>query len=247
MPPMESDSESAAPRERGPRPRWLRWLRLSALLAAVAAIVSCPWWGPSVLSRLAFFHVRRVEIVGTRYTRTAELLALLKVDTMQSVWQPMEPLADRLADHPLVASVVVERQLPGRLAVRVVEREPVALVAGGSALQPADGFGHRLPIDPVKAPLDLPLAASADSTLLSVLAALKESAPELYARIVFAERVGRDELRFRLGNLVVRTGLEVTVARFRDILPVEADLARNALRVVELDLRFRDQVIARQP
>jgi hypothetical protein len=33
----------------------------------------------------------------------------------------------------------------------------------------------------------------------------------------------------------------------RDILPVEADLARNHLRAVELDLRFRDQVIARQP
>jgi cell division protein FtsQ len=28
---------------------------------------------------------------------------------------------------------------------------------------------------------------------------------------------------------------------------VEADLSRNNLRAVELDLRFRDQVIARQP
>jgi cell division protein FtsQ len=48
-------------------------------------------------------------------------------------------------------------------------------------------------------------------------------------------------------TLVVLTTTEVTVARFRDILPVEADLARNHLRAVELDLRFRDQVIARQP
>jgi len=37
------------------------------------------------------------------------------------------------------------------------------------------------------------------------------------------------------------------VSRFRDILSVEANLARNHLRAVELDLRFRDQVIARQP
>jgi cell division protein FtsQ len=147
----------------------------------------------------------------------------------------------------MVASAVVERELPGRLAVRVVEREPVALVPAKGRLQPADGTGHLLPIDPAKAPLDLPLAASADSTLLAVLASLKESAPGLYGRIVHAQRIGADELRFRLGNLVVRTGPEVTVARFKDILPVEADLARNALRAVELDLRFRDQVIARQP
>jgi cell division protein FtsQ len=45
----------------------------------------------------------------------------------------------------------------------------------------------------------------------------------------------------------VRATPEVTVDRFKDILPVEADLARNRLRAVELDLRFRNQVIARQP
>ena len=48
-------------------------------------------------------------------------------------------------------------------------------------------------------------------------------------------------------TIVVRTSPDVTVARFKDILPVEADLARNHLRAVELDLRFHDQVIARQP
>jgi cell division protein FtsQ len=48
-------------------------------------------------------------------------------------------------------------------------------------------------------------------------------------------------------TLIIRTSPDVTVARFGDILPVEADLARNHLRAVELDLRFRDQVIARQP
>jgi cell division protein FtsQ len=56
-----------------------------------------------------------------------------------------------------------------------------------------------------------------------------------------------DEFRLKLGPVTVRTTPEVTVSRFKDILPVEADLARNRLRVVELDLRFRNQVIARQP
>jgi hypothetical protein len=31
------------------------------------------------------------------------------------------------------------------------------------------------------------------------------------------------------------------------VTPVEADLARRHLRVAELDLRYRDQVIARLP
>jgi hypothetical protein len=38
---------------------------------------------------------------------------------------------------------------------------------------------------------------------------------------------------------------DITVERLGDILPVEADLARRQARVAELDLRYRDQVIAR--
>lgn len=242
--------ETAATSRKTPaaeRPRWLRLLRLGAAVSAVVAVASSPWWGPRVLSHLDYFHVRRVEFFGVRYAKTSELVALLHVDTLQSVWQPLDPLVQRLQAHPLVRSVEVERELPGRLAVRVVEREPTALVPGDGHLQPADAAGHLLPIDPVRVPLDLPLAAQPDSALLAVLDALRQSAPELYGRIVQAERVGKDELRFRLGSLTVRTTPDVTVARFKDILPVEADLARNALRVVELDLRFRDQVIARQP
>jgi cell division protein FtsQ len=244
---LEPETASPPASARPERPRWLRLLRLGAWLVLLAAMVSSPWWGPPALSRLDYFHVRRIEFEGVRYAKTPELVALLQVDTLESVWQPMEPLAARLETHPLVRSVVVERRLPGTLTVRLVEREPVALVSGKGRLQPADGTGHRLPIDPARVPLDVPIAASADSALLATLDALRREAPGLYARIVHAERVGRDELRFRLDSLVVRTGPDVTVARFKDILPVEADLARNALRAVELDLRFRSQVIARQP
>jgi len=39
----------------------------------------------------------------------------------------------------------------------------------------------------------------------------------------------------------------VTVERLAEIEPVQDDLARRQLRVAELDLRYRDQVIARLP
>jgi hypothetical protein len=38
---------------------------------------------------------------------------------------------------------------------------------------------------------------------------------------------------------------DVTVSRLADIFPVEHDLARRQARVAEIDLRYRDQVIAR--
>jgi len=235
----------AAPR--AARPTWLRWLRALGFLLVVGLVVGAPWWGPKALARLDYFHARRVVFEGVRYARPAELLALLEVDTLQSVWQSLEPLAERIGAHPMAASVVVERQLPGTLLIRVVEREPVAYVPRKGRLVPADASGHTLPIDPVRYPLDVPVAATADSALLNVLDGLRKDAPRLFARVSHGERAGTDELRFKLGGVTVRTTSDVTVARFRDILPVEADLARNHLRAVEIDLRFRDQVIARQP
>lgn len=229
------------------RPRWVRWLRALALALGVITVVASPWWGPPALSRLDFFHVRRVEFEGVRYARAGELVALLAVDTLQSVWQPLEPLAERVAMHALVTTAEVTRRLPSTLVVRVVEREPVALVQTKGRLQPTDGNGHALPIDPSRVPLDIPIAASPDSALMQALEGLRQSAAALYARVTSAARAGQNELQFVLGDVTIRTTPDVTAARFKDILPVEADLARNGLRAVELDLRFRDQVIARQP
>ena len=242
------------------RPRWQRIALALAGVMAAAALVAGPWWGPLALSQLDFFHVRKVSFEGIRFANASELVQRLQVDTTQSVWQPLDALVIRLAGHPMVLRVDVERDLPGTLRVVVTEREPVALVQVRGSLQSADATGAVLPIDLSARPLDMPVVASADSSLLAVLDGLRQNAPELYARVIQAKRSGNDELRFSVtggavgaagpamaNTISVRTLRDVTVARFKDILPVEADLARNHLRVVELDLRFRDQVIARQP
>ena len=242
------------------RPRWQRWSVYGLAVAVASTVVTTPWWGPRALSRLDFFRVRRVEFQGVRFAKTPELVERLRVDTTQSVWQPLDSLSVRVGEHPMIANVLIERDLPGTLRVIVTERIPVALVPWRDRLRPADALGTVLPIDPVSTALDVPVAMSADSALLSVLDGLRQNAPAIYARVTEARRAGNDELRFTLTGgvvgaagpamlnmIIVRTSPDVTVARFKDILPVEADLARNHLRAVELDLRFRDQVIARQP
>jgi hypothetical protein len=46
-------------------------------------------------------------------------------------------------------------------------------------------------------------------------------------------------------TLRVRVPVGLSVERLADIFPVETDLARRQVIVGELDLRYRDQVIAR--
>ncbi len=245
-PPRASKTPASGNADSQP-PRWRTWLRRGALGAVALALVAVPWWGPRLLSTLDFFHVRRVEFVGVRYGNPAELVRLLALDTLASVWMPLDPLADRVETHPMIVSARVTRRLPATLLVTVEERLPIALVPTPQGLAPVDADGAPLPIDPSAAPVDVPVLAEADSALLRLLGQIQAGAPALWSRLAAARREGPLDLRLSLGELDLRARHDVTVARLADILPVEADLARRRLRAVELDLRFRDQVIARLP
>ena len=227
--------------------RWRRW-RVPALWASAAFVVLLtPIWAPPLLSRLDFFHLRHVEIVGARYLQPADVLTRMRVDTMVSVWDATDAVRQRIASHPLVREVVIERKLPGTLVVRIVEHAPVALVPGDSGLRAFDERGIVLPIDPSSAEVDVPILATADSGTLRLLGAVRTQAPGLYRRLSEVRRDGPGELLFVVDSLPVRALAGVTLERLTDLELVERDLARRRLRAVELDLRYRDQVIARLP
>jgi cell division protein FtsQ len=237
-----------APPVRSGVARFSRW-QLVAGASLVLVLLATPLWGPRLLSHLDFFRVRKVEVLGLRYTPPNEVLERLHVDTTRSVWDPLPPLAARVAAHPQVASAVVTRKLPGTLVVDVVERRPVALVPAGPALRAVDERGVALPLDPSRTPVDAPIVTTAprETAVYHLLGDMQREAPKLYARISSIRSTGSGELVLQVADLSVRTMTSVTLARLSDIEPVERDLARRQLRAAELDLRYRDQVIARLP
>lgn len=229
-------------------PRVPRWkLRVGLLL--LAALLASPLWGPRLLRHLAYFRVQKVEVHGARYVAPADIIERLRVDTARSVWDPLEPLAARVRSHPQVERVIVTRKLPGTLVVELSERRPVALVPTANGLRAVDERGVRLTLDPSRTPVDAPIitAAPHDTAVYHLLGAMQREAPRLYARLSTVTPIGDGELLLGLADFPVRVMTTVTLARLSDIEPVERDLARRQLRVVELDLRYRDQVIARLP
>jgi cell division protein FtsQ len=151
-------------------------------------------------------------------------------------------------EHPQVESAYVSRKLPGTLVVDVVERRPVALVPIGAELRAVDERGVTLPLDPSRTPVDAPVVtAPRAAAVYHLLGQMQREAPALYARISSIRPSGSDELLVQVADVPVRTMTSVTLARLSDIEPVERDLARRQLRAAELDLRYRDQVIARLP
>ena len=233
-------------RDSAPPTRGRRYLRIVGALGAVLLLATSPWWGRVALSRLSFFQLRKIEIEGLRYLAPADVAARMRVDTSQSIWIDLDPVAARVRAHPQVADVRLRRRLPGTLVARVTEHQPVAVVATRAGFEVLDARGVVLPMDPSRVPVNLPILVQRDTTLLRLLAAIRSAQPALFERISEARRTG-NEVRLELPTMTVLAMADVTVQRLADILPVERDLASRQLRAAELDLRYREQVIARLP
>jgi cell division protein FtsQ len=221
--------------------RWRRLSRRVVRLSALAMVLTAPWWA----QHLEYFRVRRVEITGTRYVPPAAILSALALDSATSLWARTGPLATRVRAHPQVRDAVIRRKLPGTLVIAVTENLPIALVESPEGVIVVDRDARPLPIDPSQTPLDLPLVARRDSAALHLLGDLLLLDPGLFARVSELRWDADGGMRVILAGVVVRTDPRVSAERFAEIVLVEADLLRRGQRVRELDLRYRDQIVAR--
>ncbi|MCC7194853.1 MAG: FtsQ-type POTRA domain-containing protein [Gemmatimonadaceae bacterium] len=235
---------------RVPSSRSGRLIRRAGLAAAVVAAASSPWWLRPALSHLDFFRVRRVEIHGVRYASPGEIVTRMGVDSTSSVWDDAGPLESRVRRLPAVHEVRIGRKLPGTLVVDVVENPPVAFVQSGDQLAAVDARGRTLRVDPAATGVDLPVVRTRDSVVLGLLGAVRVSLPAVFARIGDVAREPHGGLVIRMveprGRIILASAA-VTVDRLFDVIPVEADLARRGVGPAEIDLRFKDQVVARLP
>lgn len=234
----DASAPVAAPR------RWTAW-RIAVVGIAAVAGVSSPVWGLALMRELAFFRVRQVEVVGVRYLDPAVVVARLRVDTLASLWDNADKWVRRVQGHPQVSAVQVERRLPGTLIVHVTENVPVALVPHADGLRAMDAAGRRLPVDPAVVSMDLPIVSLHDAAVWPMLDSLRRAQPALFAKLSDVRRDGSRELRFSVAGVPVRALAGIGARRIAQIVPVAEDLAHRRARVTELDLRFRDQVIAR--
>lgn len=229
------------------RTPFARRARRVGIALGVLAVLASPWWGRALLQRMDFFRVRRVEIEGARYAAPDEIVSRLRVDTTASIWDDVSPLEARVREHPQVREVRIGRRLPGTLVVRVTENPPVALVSTARGLVVTDAAGDSLPVDPTRMDVDLPVLASRDTLLLRLLGEVRAEEPALFARLSEARRTSRGEILLVFPEHRVLARMDLTARRLADVRAVELDLARRVRKAAELDLRFRDQVIARLP
>jgi len=216
------------------------------LAAAVAGLVLAAgiWFGaPPLLRQMAFFRVRRVEILGSRYLSGPELVAVMALRPEASLFDPVGPLEDRVFAVTGVREVAIRRRLPGTLRMTIRESEPVALVEREGRLALMDERGWVLPFDPTRAPPDLPVAP-ADDAVAGLLARLRDVDPVLFAAVVAVSRT-RQDVTLETGphRLVVRA--DASVEELQNMTAVAQDLAARGRTWRVLDGRFAGRVFVR--
>lgn len=231
-----------------------RRLLLLALAAAIALTALLA--APRLLPALPGFEVRRVEVLGIELLEPKEVLCASGIRAGQSVWEDPARWEAALERHAVIEEASVARRLPGTLRVEIEEKEPVAYVPDG-ILAPVTASGERLPLDPSRAPADLPIARGIEDgevppALLAEIERLSRIDPGLFAEV--SEIRARDPegsillLRHREADIVIPAGAQAD--RLVELRAVLADLedrigTEDSIEGVRVDLRFADQIVVR--
>jgi POTRA domain, FtsQ-type len=131
-------------RLRGKRLLARAWF-LGKCVLLVALCVGLAWGSKRVYSLVLeaeYFRVRTVEIRGLTTLTREKILYLLGLTEETTLWQlDLSRLGTRLTHHPYIKSVVLRREFPNTLRVRVQERTPYLVVSANNQPMLVDDEG----------------------------------------------------------------------------------------------------------
>ena len=244
-------------------PTWRKRLLIGGLPAVlVAGMCGSGWWlwhsgtvdrwtqsardfaiGVSVD---AGFKVDEILVVGRDLTRREDLLRAvgLRRGSAMFGFDPDE-VKERVEALTWVREASVERRLPGKVLLRIVERQPLALWQRDGAFDLIDNRGEVIHEPDFRRFGNLLVVAGTDAPghapeLLKML----KGEPELLERVKAAVRVGGRRWNVYLDNGVsVQLPEEGSAAAWTKLAEIEKSQHILSRDVQVLDLRFPDRLI----
>ncbi len=245
--PFRRRSSAVRVRRRSP------WLALLAPLVQAVIVVGSPIVLLSWLLTSPTFALTTIDVEGNRFVEKGWVEAALAPLGGENLLRlSLAEVERQVAANPWVAEVTVEKRLPDRLRLAVVERRPAALLRAPRGLVVLDRAGRRIaPLEPKHGAQNLllvSLGAATEVDLGGALAIADELArvdPVWGATLSEVEVLSEDDYRLYMGALdfplAVRAGtLESKVPELKTLLP---ELARRYPGVRGVDLRFSRRIV----
>ncbi len=164
------------------------WLWKNSMFSKAVQTVSN---GMYQMTARAGFRLDTLYLEGRSRTPMAEINKAIGLNKGEPILQlSLQELKERLEAVGSIRDVAVERELPNRLAIRIVEREPVAIWQNKGKLVLVDDKGVAMPDVDMAAYRNLPLIVGKDApTQVSEVLGLLQSSKELSKRFSAAVRI----------------------------------------------------------
>jgi cell division protein FtsQ len=233
-------------------------------LVLVLAVVKLPEARAKILNT-GLFRLDSVALKGNRYLLDSQVVAIAGIEKGAcGLGLHTEEIRSKLMKHPRIKSVSVKKLLWKKLYITIEERTPVALIEADRILEIDE---DRVVFEPVSYALlpDLPVITGLSyrrivlgDTLegegiehaMALIEKLRDPEVNLFDQIseIHVDRSGDLVLVAVQSGTPILVGSEaVTMKKLQAFKVAWADMQRRDLTPASVDLRFKDQIVAKVP
>ena len=145
-------------------PAYRKWTLLAVMMAVAGVVAYRGIRFLLVSPTVEFAGSYQVEITGNQFVGRSAITDVFSPDVGKSILRvPLDARRKEIESIPWVESATVERTLPDRVRVEIVERTPVAFLRAGNELQLVDASGMLLE-RPLEAKFHFPVVSGFDET-----------------------------------------------------------------------------------
>jgi cell division protein FtsQ len=196
------------------------------------------------------FSVRRFEIAGNERSRTEEILHALEPWRGRNlVMLDLGPVAERLAREPWVERVTLSKRFPDGLAIRILERRPIALLRDQGRLVWLDAKGRTIATYDARSEPGEYVLVSGDvrslPEIVGLIEDLREKRPDYFSAL--SEIAVLPDGGFGMMDSIFRRPIRVlrrdAVEKIGALLQARELIDRRGWEARAIDLRFADRIV----
>lgn len=236
--------------------------RLLLILIILSSLGFLGKWFYKFLHTSSSFDIKKIDIQELNRLKEKEILDLLSLELPQNIFNiDLRRARERIETHPRIKEAIIHRRPPGRVIIRVREREPIALIHWKGSFLGIDSSCVSFPlIEPLRE-IDLPLITGIEPK--EIVIGEESNSPRLKPALEILKTVlslkGNlfsqvSEINVEDGITLYTTGEATRVLMggedFRDQLinlqGVLIHLNKEKRRAEYIDLRFKNKVIIKE-
>ncbi len=197
-----------------------------------------------------FLRIRKVVVKGNRYLSMKEVILLTELRGRESLLRvSSRDLRGRLLRSPWIKDVVIRKELPDTIVLKIMETAPRALLKKNGHMYIVDKSGRILEEMSNTVPF-LPVIKMSGNRKDTLIEALKLAGVIRESEFLSNEEVVIDaeapyRMTLRVGDLLIKVGKGDYRSKLSRLAHLEKEIISRGIPIKYIDLRFSRRVIVR--